>query len=129
MSLRFWHTIVILIVSFLGLAALDKPDMGVTKTQKTFFPKAASPIQPRDYEIGKAVYTTTCIKCHNANPTKPGPIGPELYTTPNAVFHTKVPTGTYPQGYVAKRKTKIMPNFLHLTNKVDSLYHYIRSFK
>jgi mono/diheme cytochrome c family protein len=78
---------------------------------------------------GKRIYTTTCVKCHNANPTKAGSIGPELFTTPKAVFSTKVPTGVYPAGYKPKRKTKIMPKFPLLDKKIDLLYKYIQTFK
>ncbi len=78
---------------------------------------------------GKQIYTSVCMKCHNANPSKPGSIGPDLYTTPLAVFKTKVVTGTYPAGYKPKRKTRIMPKFHHLTTKVNLVYNYIRSTK
>lgn len=78
---------------------------------------------------GKRLYVSNCTRCHNANPTKPGAIGPELVTTPREVFATKVPTGKYPSGYSPKRRTKIMPKFPGLTNKTDLIYNYIRSFK
>lgn len=78
---------------------------------------------------GKRLYVLHCIRCHNSNPTKPGVIGPELYTTPLEVFRTKVPTGTYPIGYISKRRTKIMPKFPQLTNSVDKVYDYIQSVK
>lgn len=78
---------------------------------------------------GEVIYKTVCSKCHNINPTKPGSIGPELFTTPKEVFKTKVITGTYPASYKPKRKTRIMPRFKNLTNKIDSIYNYIRSFK
>lgn len=78
---------------------------------------------------GQIIYKTVCSKCHNVNPTKQGSIGPELFTTPKEVFKTKVITGTYPTSYTPKRKTRIMPKFKNLTNKIDSIYKYIRSFK
>ncbi len=78
---------------------------------------------------GKRLYIANCIRCHNANPTLPGVLGPELYTTPEAVFHTKVPHGKYPAGYTPKRKTRVMPKFKHLEKHVDKLYLYIQSFK
>lgn len=78
---------------------------------------------------GKRIYTLTCIKCHNKDPHIKGSIAPDLFTTPREVFHTKVITGTYPDGYTPKRKTKVMPKFKHLTNDVDKIYDYIQSLK
>lgn len=78
---------------------------------------------------GKRLYVLNCIRCHNSDPTKPGVIGPDLYTTPSDVFRTKVPTGTYPSGYKSKRRTKVMPRFPSLKDKTDLIYNYIRSFK
>lgn len=78
---------------------------------------------------GKRLYVLNCVRCHNANPTKAGVVGPELFTTPDYVFRTKVPEGTYPSGYKPKRRTKIMPKFKSLTNQTDLIYNYIRSFK
>ena len=78
---------------------------------------------------GAKIYNTHCIRCHNVDPRKAGNIGPELFTTPLEVFKTKVPFATYPSGYTPKRRTKIMPKFPRLTNKVDLIYDYIRSFK
>ena len=79
--------------------------------------------------VGKQTYVQKCAACHNLNPTKPGSIGPELFTTPLDVFRTKVPTGTYPSGYTPKRHTKIMPKFPGLKDKVDLIYNYIQTFK
>lgn len=80
-------------------------------------------------EEGRRVYLGTCVKCHNTNPSKPGTIGPDLLSTPLEVFRTKVPTGKYPTGYTPKRKTKVMPKFPHLADKVDFIYNYIQSTK
>lgn len=78
-------------------------------------------------EEGRKIYTSTCIRCHNSNPHKPGPIGPDLYSTPKNVFGSKVIQGKYPEGYVPKRKTKIMPKFSNLSGKTDSIYEYIKT--
>lgn len=78
---------------------------------------------------GQKIYKMTCAKCHNLNPHIKGSIGPDLYTTPREVFHTKVVTGTYPKDYTPKRKTRTMPRFKHLTTKVDLIYDYIQSIK
>lgn len=78
---------------------------------------------------GKTLYTTHCIRCHNSNPWLSGSVGPELITTPYAVFPTKVLQGSYPRGYAPKRRSKIMPTFPRLTKDIDKIYDYIRSFK
>jgi mono/diheme cytochrome c family protein len=79
---------------------------------------------------GKQLYTKNCIRCHNANPTKPGSIGPELFTTPYNVFHGKITQGVYPPEYTPKRKTKIMPKFKLLTKEeTTAISKYIKEFK
>jgi mono/diheme cytochrome c family protein len=78
---------------------------------------------------GQRLYKTHCTRCHSPNPWLSGSVGPELITTPYRVFKTKVPEGKYPTDYTPKRRTKIMPKFPGLTNKVDLIYDYIRSFK
>lgn len=75
------------------------------------------------------LYERNCTKCHNMDPSKAGPIGPELVTTPQSVFRTKIVHGTYPKDYVPKRKTKIMPKFKLFDWQVDSLYWYVQMFK
>lgn len=80
-------------------------------------------------EEGRRVYIANCIRCHNADPTKRGSIGPDLFTTPLEVFRTKVPKGSYPPKYIPKRKTKVMPRFPSLADKVDFIYQYIQTFK
>ena len=90
-------------------------------------PSTRIPTDQVSIQEGKRVYLTTCVTCHNSNPHKPGSIGPDLYTTPREVFQSKVPSGLYPKGYTPKRKTRVMPKFKHLTNKVDAIYNYIRS--
>ena len=80
-------------------------------------------------EEGRRIYLGSCVRCHNINPSKPGIIGPDLLTTPLEVFRTKVPKGTYPDGYKPKRRTKVMPKFPSLADKVDFVYQYIQTFK
>lgn len=87
------------------------------------------PTNQVDIQEGKRVYIINCVRCHNSNPNKPGTIGPDLVTTPLEVLRTKVPTGKYPSGYAPKRRTRVMPKFPHLTNKVDQVYKYIQSLK
>ncbi len=87
------------------------------------------PTDQIDIKEGHRVYIIYCTRCHNSNPNKAGIIGPELVTTPVEVFRTKVPYGKYPENYAPKRRSKIMPRFPQLTNKVDMVYKYIQSIK
>lgn len=75
------------------------------------------------------LYTKNCIRCHNANPKKAGSIGPELFTTPENVFHGKITQGIYPVGYKPKRRTKIMPKFNFSEEQTKSISDYIKNFK
>ena len=99
----------------------------ITINGSQFQKKTIIPTDQTLIQEGKRIYVATCAKCHNTNPHKPGSIGPDLYSTPEEVFYTKVPDGKYPDNYTPKRKTKVMPKFKHLTNKIDMIYKYIRS--
>ncbi len=77
---------------------------------------------------GKAVYMANCIACHNKDPNKKGALGPELANSPLSVFLIKVANGNeYPQGYVPKRKTKLMKKFPHLKSEVPAIHAWIQS--
>ncbi len=88
---------------------------------------------PVDLEKGKAIYLSTCIKCHNKDPNVKGPIGPELVDAPLELMHHKVITGRYPdvlpEGFVPKRKTKQMTKFPQLGKDVPSIHAYVQSLK
>lgn len=81
---------------------------------------------PATANTGKQLYTKNCIRCHNADPSKAGAIGPELKTTPDNVFLGKVTKGVYPKDYKPKRKTKIMPKFKFSNEQVDQIIKHIK---
>ena len=64
---------------------------------------------------------------HNNNPKKHGSIGPELYGVPIEVLMQKIVSGKYPENYIPKRKSKIMPLMPHLTKKISNLHAFINS--
>ncbi len=88
---------------------------------------------PVDIEKGKAIYTTTCIKCHNKDPNIKGAIGPEMVDAPLEVMVAKVSTGRYPEklpeGFVPKRTTKQMTKFPAHVPDVPSIHAYVQSLK
>lgn len=75
------------------------------------------------------MYERNCTKCHNPDPSKAGPIGPELVSTPEKAFKQKVVHGTYPKNYKPKRQSNMMPKFAFLDIQVNSLYWYVQMFK
>ena len=82
---------------------------------------------------GKKLYMSNCIQCHNKDPNKKGPLGPEQVDTPYEVFQVKVISGRYPEkfpkGYIPKRKTKAMRPFPKLKDDVKYIYSWIQSVK
>ena len=82
---------------------------------------------------GKRIWLTTCIQCHNRDPNKKGPIGPETVDAPLEVLRVKVMTGKYPEplpaGFVPKRKTKAMRPLPQFKNDIEAIHAYVQSVK
>jgi mono/diheme cytochrome c family protein len=77
-------------------------------------------------ERGRQIYQSQCIACHNADPSRPGPVGPEVRPSSADVLRAKVVDGTYPPGYTPKRPTKLMQPMPHLANDIPALAEYLR---
>ena len=78
---------------------------------------------------GKALYMTTCIACHNADPRKPGVLGPEIRGATFGLLKVKIQRGIYPQGYTPKRPTKLMTPLPSITDdQVKAIEAFINSF-
>jgi mono/diheme cytochrome c family protein len=80
-------------------------------------------------ERGKAIYTTKCISCHNANPDKKGSIGPAIDDSTATLIILKTQYKKYPKGYKPKRKTNIMPKIPLSDKQLYYLYEYISDFR
>jgi len=78
-----------------------------------------------DKPSGKALYSSSCVSCHNSNTRKPGAIGPALFDTKWSVLQLKVNSGTYPKGYVPKRTTHSMPVYKFTEDQLIDLLEYI----
>ena len=79
-------------------------------------------------EKGRMVYFANCVSCHNNNPKKPGSIGPEVYGVSIDVLTQKIVSGKYPENYIQKRTSKIMPSMPHLKKEISNLHAFINSF-
>ena len=60
-------------------------------------------------ERGRPVYLSQCTACHAADPSQPGPVGPEIKGASRELLEAKILRGTYPPGYKPKRPTTVMP--------------------
>ena len=80
-----------------------------------------------DIEKGRMVYFANCVSCHNNNPKKPGSIGPEVFGVSIDVLTQKIVSGKYPENYIPKRTSKIMPSMPHLNKEISNLHAFINS--
>ena len=80
-----------------------------------------------DIEKGRMVYFANCVSCHNNNPKKLGSIGPEVYGVSIDVLTQKIVYGKYPENYIPKRTSKIMPSMPHLNKEISNLHAFINS--
>jgi mono/diheme cytochrome c family protein len=77
-------------------------------------------------ERGRQIYLSQCIACHNADPSKAGPIGPDVRGASAELLRAKVIDGTYPPGSTPKRPTKLMQPMPNLANDIPALAEYLR---
>jgi mono/diheme cytochrome c family protein len=76
---------------------------------------------------GKAVYQSTCIACHNANPRVSGSLGPDIWGSSKELLALRVLAAQYPPGYKPKRPTRVMPPFPQHQRDIDALHAYLNS--
>lgn len=74
---------------------------------------------------GEIVYKNVCIACHNADPSKPGSLGPAVAGASRELIEARVIHGTYPEGYEPKQGGALMPQFPHLAGSIDDLAAYL----
>ena len=86
----------------------------------------SGPLDPAA-ERGRQIYLAQCIACHNADPSLPGAVGPELRGSSRDLLEAKLLKGTYPPGYTPKRPTKIMPPQPGLTPDIADLAAFLKS--
>ena len=122
MSRLFFALLVFVLVSNCENKSIDQENSEADqkKINKTITLK-------NNIEKGRGVYFANCVSCHNNNPKKHGSIGPELYGVPIEVLMQKIVSGKYPENYIPKRKSKIMPLMPHLNKKISNLHAFINS--
>ena len=87
--------------------------------------KQVDPAMEKLIRQGRATYFSTCIACHNQNPGMAGSVGPELTGASVELLETKILKGEYPQGYQAKRTTKLMVPLPHMSAQIPALHAFL----
>lgn len=77
---------------------------------------------------GKAIYQSKCIRCHNADPSKKGSVGPDIADASLELLTVRTQKKGYPAGYTPKRKSKVMPIIKLTEAELKALHKYINSF-
>jgi len=77
-------------------------------------------------ERGRQVYLSQCTACHAADPSQPGPVGPEIKSASRELLEAKVVRGAYPPGYKPKRPTSVMPPQPQVAGDIPALAAYLK---
>ncbi len=86
------------------------------------------PVDPL-VDRGRAVYLSTCIACHNPDPTQNGAIGPSVSGSSLELLEARILHAKYPDGYKPKRETAQMPPFPELKDDIPALHAFLNSQK
>jgi len=78
---------------------------------------------------GEKIYRNICVVCHNADPTRDGPLGPAIAGSSRELLEARLLRGEYPPGYTPKRSTHQMPRFEFLEPNLDDLAAFLASFE
>jgi mono/diheme cytochrome c family protein len=90
----------------------------------------AAPLSPEAeaaqlVQRGRTVYQTNCVACHASDPSRPGPVGPEIAGSSLELLRARVLTKDYPPGYKPKRPTQVMPPLPHLEKEIPALHAFL----
>lgn len=78
-------------------------------------------------ERGRQVYLAQCTACHAPDPAQPGSLGPPVRGASRDLLEAKLLRGTYPPGYVPKRRTSLMPPQPAVAQDLAALAEYLRA--
>ncbi len=102
----------------LGLIAVAALACGAGESEEPSDPAVAR---------GEKIYRNICVVCHNADPTRDGPLGPAIAGASRELLEAKLLRGEYPPGYTPKRSTQQMPRFEFLEPNLDDLVAFLGS--
>jgi mono/diheme cytochrome c family protein len=106
-------------VSLLALAALAFDALG-----------CGGPSQPQTpVQIGRRVYMTNCVVCHNPNPNLTGSQGPAIAGSAKVLVEARVLRAAYPPGYKPQRSTHAMVALPQLAPQIDNIVAFLAAAK
>ena len=76
---------------------------------------------------GRQIYVSTCIACHNGDPSLDGAVGPAVKGASKALLEARLAKAEYPPGYAPKRATHLMPAQPQLVASVDDLAAFLNA--
>lgn len=76
-------------------------------------------------EQGRQYYLSSCIACHNSDPTLDGALGPPVAGSSAELLEARVMRAEYPEGYTPKRDTRVMVAMPFLEKQLPALAAYL----
>ncbi|HEY2663087.1 MAG TPA: cytochrome c [Candidatus Binataceae bacterium] len=80
-------------------------------------------------EVGRRVYMTNCVVCHNPDPNLAGSQGPAIAGSPKDLVEARVMHAAYPPGYKPKRSTHAMVALPQLGPQIDNIVAFLATAK
>jgi len=84
---------------------------------------------PTPAQLGRTVYMSNCVVCHNPNPNLAGSQGPAIAGSSRELVEARVLHLAYPPGYTPKRTTHAMRAFPQLKDQIDNLTAFLAEMK
>lgn len=94
-------------------------------------PKSGSSSAPSEMTVeqlkerGRVVYVSSCIACHNVDPSKDGSLGPAVKGSSLELLTARILKAAYPPNYKPKRETAQMPALPHLEKEIPAIHAYL----
>ncbi len=90
---------------------------------------ASAPAETQDDGVaqGRQAYLSSCIACHNADPTQDGALGPPVAGASLELLEARLLRGEYPAGYTPKRDTAVMVAMPFLGKQIPSIAAYLEA--
>jgi mono/diheme cytochrome c family protein len=80
-----------------------------------------------DVAMGRAIFMSHCIACHNADPSRDGALGPAIKGSSLELVQARVMRGEYPPGYTPKRASHIMVKLPITEEDVAKIHKFLNA--